>query len=290
MRPLGMASTGYDIARSPQERRALGYRWENETWSREPDMGPGAFGAMGGVQTSARDYARWVAFLLSAWPPRDGPEQGPARRATVRELAQGLNFVANRQRPALTAEDQPCRHAGAYAMGFTMSQDCVLGNVLTHGGGYPGYGSFLLLLPDYNVGIFAFANRTYAGPSLPVYRTALELQRNNMLLPRRLPVNAALDRAYRAAGAMYAAGSLAPGRDLLAMNFLMDRSAENWAREFARLKSEVGECRTDVPITATGALSGQFLWFCDRTTIQGNLLLAPTSPPTIQALRLRVMP
>ena len=45
-------------------------------------MAHGAFGAMGGVQTSADDYARWVAFLLSAWPPRDGPEQGPVRRAT----------------------------------------------------------------------------------------------------------------------------------------------------------------------------------------------------------------
>ena len=59
----------------------------------------GAFGAMGGVQTSARDYARWVAFLLSAWPARDGPEQGPVRRSTVRELAQGLNFVAVARRP-----------------------------------------------------------------------------------------------------------------------------------------------------------------------------------------------
>ena len=45
-------------------------------YAREPDMAHGAFGAMGGVQTSARDYARWVAFLLSAWPARDGPEQG----------------------------------------------------------------------------------------------------------------------------------------------------------------------------------------------------------------------
>ena len=290
MQPLGMASTGYDVLGGAQDRRALGYRWENETWTREPDMAHGAFGAMGGVQTSASDYARWVALLLSAWPPRDGPEQGPVRRSTVRELAQGLNFVANRQRPSLTAEEAPCRHAGAYAMGFTVAQDCVLGTVLTHGGGYPGYGSFLLLLPESGVGIFAFANRTYAGPSLPVFRTALELQRNNLLLPPRLPVSDALARAYQAAGAMYGAGSIEPGRRLLAMNFLMDRSAENWAREFARLKGETGACRTETDITATGALSGQFQWFCERATVQGFLLLAPTSPPTIQALRLGVTP
>ena len=54
MRPLGMTSTGYDISASPQERRALGWRWENDAFAREPDMAHGAFGAMGGVQTSAR--------------------------------------------------------------------------------------------------------------------------------------------------------------------------------------------------------------------------------------------
>ena len=46
-----------------------------------------AIGAMGGVETSAADYAKWVAFLLSAWPARDGPETGPVKRATVREIA-----------------------------------------------------------------------------------------------------------------------------------------------------------------------------------------------------------
>src|SRR5688500_3370707 len=56
MGPLGMASTGYDVLASPRERRAIGYRWENNRWSEEPTMRHGAFGAMGGVQTSANDY------------------------------------------------------------------------------------------------------------------------------------------------------------------------------------------------------------------------------------------
>jgi D-alanyl-D-alanine-carboxypeptidase/D-alanyl-D-alanine-endopeptidase len=289
MRPLGMASTGYDISRSPAARRALGYRWENEAWSREPDLARGAFGAMGGVQTRASDYARWVAFLLSAWPPRDGAEQGPVRRSSVRELAQGLNFVQLRARPVLPG-GQPCPIPGAYAKGFIVAQDCLLGTTLTHGGGYPGYGSFLLLLPDHGVGLFALANRTYGAPSPPVFLAALEMERAGLLPVRVVPVSAALASAYRAAGAIFRAGRLDPGRSLLAMNFLMDRSAENWASELARLKAEAGECRTDAPIIATGALSGRFTWACERATLQGNLLLAPTHPPGIQALRLQVAP
>jgi len=289
MRPLGMASTSYDVFASPQERRALGYRWENDAWAREPDMRHGAFGAMGGVQTSVNDYAHWVSFLLSAWPARDGAELGPAERATVRELAQGLGFLSLRPRPTLE-DGVPCAAASAYGKGFLVSQDCELGTVLTHGGGYPGYGSFLMLLPDEGVGIFAFANRTYGAPQPPVFKAAMEMEKAGLLTGRPIPTSDALAKAYGAAVAMYRSGSLEPGRGLLAMNFLMDRTAGNWARQFASLKEKAGVCRTDSPIIATGALSGRFIWKCERADMIGNLLLAPTSPPTIQSLSLEAAP
>ena len=200
MRPLGMASTGYDVSASPQERRALGYRWENEAWAREPDMAHGAFGAMGGVQTSAEDYARWVAFLLSAWPPRDGPEQGPVRRSTVRELSQGLNFVAAPSASSCPAAS-PARPPWPMRWALRVAQDCDLGLTLTHGGGYPGYGSFLLLLPEQGVGIFAFANRTYGGAG-PAGLPGGVRARSGPACCRRasLPVSDALARTYRGRG------------------------------------------------------------------------------------------
>src|SRR3546814_16551422 len=89
-----LASSGYDAPKAPKTRTALGYRWENGRWSAEPEMIDGAFNAMGGLQVSANDYAKWVAFLLSAWPPRDDAATAPVKRATVREVAQGLQFVS----------------------------------------------------------------------------------------------------------------------------------------------------------------------------------------------------
>jgi len=273
---------------SDQTRRALGYRWENDAFAREPDMAHGVFGAMGGVQTSANDYARWVAFLLSAWPPRDGPEEGPVRRSTVRELAEGLNYPSAGPRSGSTPGT--CPQARAYGKGMSLAVDCDLGITLGHGGGYPGYGSYVLLLPEHGIGVFAFSNRTYAGPSRTVWDAAVELHRAGWLTGRDLPVSAALAEAYRAAGAMYQAGSLAPGRSLLAMNFLMDRSEENWERVLTSLKAETGTCRTEVPVTATGLLTGDFTWSCENADLRGTLLLAPTNPPGIQALRLAVVP
>jgi CubicO group peptidase (beta-lactamase class C family) len=284
MRPLGMIDTGYDITVSPADRRALGYRWDNGAFAREPDMVHGAFGAMGGVQTTAIDYAKWVTFLLSAWPPRDDAEHGPAKRSSVRELAEGLNFPQRVQRPGTSTP--ACMQAVVYGMGFRVARDCDAGLALGHGGGYPGYGSYVLVFPDHDIGIFAFANRTYAGPSGVVWDIAMELQTAGWLTGRAIPVSAALARMYQTTQAMFTAGRLDPGRTSLAMNFLMDRSEANWAAEFARLASQAGTCRTDAPIVPTGALSGTFAWVCQRGTLNGTLLLAPTNPPTIQSLTL----
>jgi D-alanyl-D-alanine-carboxypeptidase/D-alanyl-D-alanine-endopeptidase len=284
-RPLGMASTGYEVRDWPLDRRAIGYRWENNAWSEEPTMGHGTFGAMGGVQTSANDYARWVAFLLSGWPARGGAEAGPVRRATLREMAQGANFVRVRQRFGKT----PVPQAAAYAMGLTVAQDADLGLTLSHGGGFPGYGSHMLLLPDHNVGLFVFSNRTYNGGSGAVWDAAVALHKAGALIGRSTPSSPSLEAAYAAAGAVYRAGDVSAAGNLLAMNFLMDRSAANWAAEITRLKREVGQCETSSPVTATGALSGTFQWRCERGRLDGQLLLAPTNPPSIQALRLAVV-
>src|SRR5262245_1996864 len=112
LRPLGMTASGFVVDAAPAERRALGYRWEDDQWRLEPTLGHGAFGAMGGLQASANEYARYVAWLLSAWPARDGADAGPVRRSSVRELAEGSNFPSVRRRSGRSGESA-CRQAAA---------------------------------------------------------------------------------------------------------------------------------------------------------------------------------
>ena len=285
LKPLGMASSGFEVTLAPAERRALGYRWEDGAWRLEPTMAHGAFGAMGGLQTSANDYAKYVAWLLSAWPARDGADSGPVKRSSVRELAEGSNFPQVRMRPGTTGANA-CREAATYGKGMYAAVDCDLGLTLSHGGGYPGYGSHVLLLPDYGVGIFALSNRTYAGPRAPVWDAAVRLHAAGMLKPRAVKGDESLATSYAAVGRIYSTGNLNAGGDTLAMNFLMDRSAEGWSRELASLKAQVGTCETSTPLVATGALSGEFTWRCEFGRVNGQLLLAPTRPPRIQSLEL----
>ena len=138
-------------------------------------MAHGAFGAMGGLQTSATDYAKWVAFLLVrlAGARRRGRRAGAAIQRPRAGAGRQLPGAARARRR--DRRRRPAALASTYAMGFIAAADCDLGLTLSHGGGYPGYGSHVLLLPDYGVGIFAFANRTYAGPRPPVWDAAMAL-------------------------------------------------------------------------------------------------------------------
>jgi CubicO group peptidase (beta-lactamase class C family) len=291
LQPLGMNASGFMAEQAPRDQRALGYRWEDDRWTPEPTLGPGAFGAMGGLQTSANDYAKWVTFLLSAWPPSDGADSGPVRRATVRELVQGSNYPRLRDRAARTGTPAS-RQSANYGMGMQVAIDDDLGLTVSHSGGYPGYGSHVLLLPDRGIGIFALANRTYAGPSVAVWDAAIALNSAGLLgKEREIPISADLESAYRAAGVMYRSGDVTTASDTLAMNFLLDRDADGWSRQLAKLKAEVGQCETMAPIKATGTLSGDFTWRCSHGRIEGSLTLAPTRPPLIQEWLLeRIVP
>jgi serine-type D-Ala-D-Ala carboxypeptidase/endopeptidase len=155
--PLGMTATGFDVASVPRAKLATGWRWEDGRWQAEPDMAPGAFGAMGGIITTAPDYARWIDHLLSAWPAQIG-ETGA--RVTVRSLLRGEGAPRRVQRPGGGPQ---CTIAVVYGGGLRVGDDCALGRVAFHGGGYPGYGSHMIIAPDRGWGVFVFTNRTYAG-------------------------------------------------------------------------------------------------------------------------------
>lgn len=284
MAPLGMGSTGYDIFASPPARRAIGYRWQDNAWVREPDMKDGAFGAMGGVETSAEDYAKWVAFLLSAWPARDGPEAGPVRRASVREIVTGSNFIAAGMRPASLGA-APCRQARAYAMGWSVLEDCDLGRVVTHSGGYPGYGSNVVLLPDKGVGVFAFSSLTYGGVGLPTLRAAMALNEAGLLQDRPLAVSPGLASIYDAARAIWRTGDITAAP--LANNVLMDRDAAAWRKMVTDAKAQVGDCAGTEAITPLSAMEGRFTWTCARGRVEGRVQRAPTKTVAIQALTLQ---
>lgn len=275
--PLGMARTTFDAVTAAREDFALPYRCDDGVFSRERLEPDGEVGAMGGLSTTADDYARYVAFLLSAWPARDDPESGPVRRSSVRELV--LFHAPPFQPDPVEGKPGP---ASAYGLGLVDAADATLGRRLHHPGGLPGYGSHVLMLPDRGWGVFAFANRTYA----PVRKLTPKLgQILHEARPKPPPVapSLALSRAIDAVAKAYSWASIGDVADACAPNLLLDTPLPLRNAELADLRRKFGEATVET-IEPTHALGGRFFLACANGRLKVTVTLSPERQPGIQKL------
>jgi len=277
--PLGMARTTFDAIAASRGDYACGYRLDGEAWSRERLEPDGEVGAMGGLVTTAPDYARWVAFLLSAWPARDDPETGAVQRASVREMAlyHAPPFQSDGFEPRPTA----------YGYGLMNTEDPRLGRLLHHPGGLPGYGSHVLMLPHRGWGVFAFANRTYAPMSKLTPKLAQILHEAAPKPPAVAP-SPALKRAVDAVVTAYGSGRIEDVADACAPNLLLDTPRPLRNAELADLKKRLGE-GTVATIEPTHAMAGQFTLACARGRLKVAVTLSPERQPGIQKLLFEVV-
>ncbi|MEO8584692.1 MAG: serine hydrolase domain-containing protein [Acidobacteriota bacterium] len=283
LRPLGMTSTFWEEASVPKDRLAKGYRREGEEWIEEPRPADGAYGSMGGLYSTVRDLARYTSFFMSAWPPRDGPETGPIRRSSAREMQQVARFVGG-DATRDTVEGPLRMSTGGYDYGLGTSQTCRFRFVVGHGGGLPGYGSTMRWLPEHGVAMVALGNITYAGWGRPALNAFEALDRTGALKPRVPQPSGALLAAQTGVNRLI----LEPWSDavadgLAADNLFLDTPREKRTAAFAELRAKHGACSAG-PIEAENALRGSWKLACDTGSIRVEITLAPTLPPRVQHL------
>jgi CubicO group peptidase (beta-lactamase class C family) len=289
LKPLGMASTTLEAAEVPPQKLAHGYRWEDARWKDEPLLSNGSFGSMGGMLTSASDLGRYVATFLSAWPPRDGPEEAPIRRSSLREMQQVW-----RPAPASVTRDASGAvqfTAGGYAFGLRVSQTCAYRHIVAHGGGLPGFGSVMTWLPDYGVGFVAFGNLTYTGWG-PVSASVFDtLVNKGGLQPRAPRPSPALTGARDAVSKLIVQWDDGAARRIAADNLFLDQTAERRRAAIDALRETVGACTPGSGFDSVeNALRGRWTLNCERGKLQVAITLAPTMPPRVQYLDVRLAP
>ena len=286
LQPLVMTSTTMEPASVPSSRLAQGYRWEDARWKLEPQLPDGAFGAMGGMLTSLQDLGAYVGAYLAAWPPSDGPETGPVRRASLREMQR----IHNPRAPFAGRDSTgaPRLSAGGYGFGLGISSNCDFEHIVAHTGGLPGFGSIMRWLPEYGVGIIAFGNRTYSGFGRPVDEALQLIAATGALEPRMPEPSAALESARAAVTRLVQQWNQRLADSVAAVNLFLDRSADRREAQIAELRARVGECRAGAGFDyVENALRGSWLMPCERGNLRATITLAPTMPPTVQYLDVR---
>ena len=314
--PLGLTRTGYDAAEFGADGLALGYRRGPAGWEELPFDPYGAFAPMGGVFSSVGDLARWVAGFAAAFPPGGGSDADgthPLRRASRREM---------QQPQAVTGWRSPDRLPGGppgppayYGFGLFVDEDQALGRVVSHSGGYPGFGSNMRWHPATGLGVIALGNGTYA-PMSVLAGLVLEA-----LLPRPASYHVALSpadpdspSAPSATPVPPAPTSGAPWPETLAAAGEVQRLLESWddvaadalfsdnvaldapyaerRRALELIRERIGDFGADGARAAESDTPAHRRWWLTgpRGTVQAQILLNPQRPPRVQSLTLAVPP
>jgi CubicO group peptidase (beta-lactamase class C family) len=287
--PLGMTSTTLERAQVPANRLAHGYRLQDGQWLEEPQLPDGSFGSMGGMLTSVSDLGKWVAWMLDAWPPRDGAEYGPVKRSSRREMQQVWRF-SGATAVIDTATNTVSLSAGGYGYGLGVTRTCLFPSLVSHSGGLPGFGSIMRWLPDYGVGIVAVGNLTYTGWGGVTTQALDALMHTGGLEPRApQPAPVLLTRRDQVTQ-LVTHWNDALADSLAAMNLYRDESKLRRRADFERLVNAAGgECHNEGPFVAENALRGRWRMRCDAGDLRVTITLAPTEPATVQLLDVRPM-
>jgi CubicO group peptidase (beta-lactamase class C family) len=312
LNPLGMTRTGFEAEEfevpgqygTAAEAIAHGYRRASGGWSGVAYDETGAFAPMGGIFSCVRDLARWVAGFAGAFPPGD-PEDGgahPVRRATRREM----------QLPqVLTGWDKPAAFPGdaapalsAYGFGLFVEDHPCLGRIVSHSGGYPGFGSNMRWHPASGTGVIALGNSTYAAmttlgtrlldtvlrhrePPVAGYGTALAPAARHQAGP--WPETLA---AREAVGALLRSWDDAQAARLFSPNVAQDVPFDERQQVIATIRERIGDFADDAGRQPEFDTPAHCRWWLagEHGVVQAQIQLNPERPPRVQSLTLAVPP
>jgi hypothetical protein len=281
--PLGMKASTLEPSAVPEPVRAVGYGKSDSDYVEIPSLAHGSFGAMGGMLVSARDLAKYVTYQLSAWPPRDDADNGPVRRSSMREM-QRVQRSSDFRVTRSDSENSVRVTAAGYGYGVRVSSDCRFQHMVSHGGGLPGFGSYMWWLPEYGVGMFAMTNLTYTAPTPAIDEAFDLLRKTGALRPRELPASAALISTRDGINKLWSAWDENQANAIAADNLFPDMAADVRRRNIERIKDDVGVCTAVSDVKPENLLRGQYRMTCARGFVDVSFTLAPTMPPKVQHL------
>lgn len=287
--PLGMKTTTYEYADVAPDKLAHGYRWLNEKWNEETllhDTKDGSWGAMGAMISSIDEFANYMAFHMSAWPPNNAKDDGPIKRSSVREMHHPWRFNAfnpNYKYP----DGRTCAVTTAYCFGLGWMKDCDGKTYIAHSGGLPGFGSQWRIMPDYGIGIVSFANRTYSPMgfvNLQILDTIIKIAG---LQPMQLQPSKILEQRKNDLIKILPDWNNAEQSGIFAENFFPDYPMDTLKKYARDLYAKAGKIISVKEVKPENQLRGSFIIEGEKTNIEISFTLSPENPPLIQEYHIK---
>ena len=308
LRPLGMTRTDYEAAEFevPGQQSAgpggvaRGYRRSPGGWSEVAFDPAGAFAPMGGIFSCVRDLIRWVAGFAAAFPPGDAEaaDAHPVRRASRREMQLPQVLTGWAIAPSFPGDGASSPPA-TYGFGLFVDEHPTLGRIVSHSGGYPGFGSNMAWHPATGTGVIALGNSTYAAMA-PLAARLLEIvvgqgesaaHGNGVALGSRGPWPETL-AAQEAVSNLLHTWDDAEAQRLFSPNVALDAPFAERQRRIALVRERIGDFVDDPGRRPEFDTPAQCRWWLagERGAVQVQIQLNPERPPRVQSLTLAVPP
>ncbi len=308
LRPLGMTRTGYDAEEFevPGQQTAgpagvaRGYRRSPDGWSELAFDPAGAFAPMGGIFSCVRDLTRWVAGFAAAFPPGDAEaaDAHPVRRASRREMQLPQVLTGWAIAPGFPGDGASSPPA-TYGFGLFVDEHPALGRIVSHSGGYPGFGSNMAWHPATGTGVIALGNSTYAAMAPLAARLLETIVRqgepaahgNGLALGSPGPWPETL-AAQEAVGNLLQTWDDAAAQRLFSPNVALDAPFNERRRRIALVRERIGDFGADPGRRLEFDTPAQCRWWLagERGAVQVQIQLNPERPPRVMSLTLAVPP
>jgi CubicO group peptidase (beta-lactamase class C family) len=290
LEPLGMASSTLDVFAVPSDQRMQGYRRTDDAWLAEPFTAPGEFSPLGGLCSSLADMARWVRWLAAAASHRSsGPS--PLAAASRLEMQQHHRSIPPSATLSPAGESIELIAAG-YGFGLVIEQHLRFGNIVSHSGGYPGFGSHMRWHAATGTGVIALSNGTYSGMSRPA-SAALDALLQDRRSPSRLiapwPATWAARREVQRLLTSWDDGI---ADELFADNVDLDEPRDRRRAAIAKAVESVGVEAADVRDEFESKGAAHLAWWSthQRGRLHVSLTMTPHAAPLLQRLVVRAVP
>jgi CubicO group peptidase (beta-lactamase class C family) len=299
LRPLGLGSSGFEAAEFDATHLARGYRQGPGGWEELTPDGCGAFAPMGGVFSCVADLARWVGGFAGAFPPGERGAGGahPLARATRREMQ--LPQVALVPPVAERLPGDPARSGPeSYGFGLFVEEHPVHGRIVSHSGGYPGFGSNMCWHPGTGTGAIVLANGTYA--PAPVLAARLLDAMIGQAPPARAAGHPAAPAgpwpatlaAQREANKLLYHWDDARADRLFSENVALDEPYPERRQRIGLVRERIGVFGEDRKRPPEFDSPAHCRWWLrgDHGTVQAEIKLTPERDPRVQSFTLAVPP
>jgi CubicO group peptidase (beta-lactamase class C family) len=276
-KPLGMTASAFEEADVAKEHLATAYAGGAKGASvPTKHWRLGAAAGLGGIYSTAEDLARYVAFQLSAYPPRDD-DDGPIARSSVREAhLQGLphGFRVRDRAEARPGEPTVDAYSSSYGFAWVTTFTCQL-NYVWHNGGVDGFASAIGFVPERGVGVVVLANFLDADLDSVLEKSLLALEKTGGLVARKPKIGAdpAFDVAVKRLLAVERHWDEGAFKKMLTPNRSVSTSEEE---ELARYRDENGACTRYRTLELATPIRGKVVFECERGQLEMSLHLDPT--------------